>query len=371
MPAVVHHYECVIVSRTQNESAAPDYEELGRILPVAGKGGTGRGLGYSMQKKGTNSITIATDPRKLPSGAGVRLRNLKDNPMELWLYRNGVLIIRGPIISWQMEGRSLILNAQGMLYYTKYMMIHTTKEFDDVDQAVIVGELIDDHQALDWGNFGIDTSSLTATTKLVDRKWDIFDLAQVFEEIMEMGRTEDGYDLNMDYETGEIFIHSYLSNPLGVGADKSDTVFLDFRGIATPNMSYSLAADSFGSAIIATSGEFKTTPFQDHEPTREKFGLAFVGHRILNALKSNAAVDEAAIELVLAAKAPVFTPNREYVTHLGLEAISDVDPGDLVTYVFDTGFGEVNYKVQIANINVSVGAGNTELINFEFVRDEI
>ena len=179
------HYEVVCWSRTPNQAAVPTYAELDGIR-IAGDGSGSGGLEWSHELYGDGSLFVTTDPTLLPSSIATRLLQLDTLPMEMGLYRDSVLVQRGPLVGWQIQDKSLTLNAKGLLYYIRYMKITSALTYTAVAQGTIVKGLIDHHQNKDYGNFGLDTATIAATAVTRTREYEAEDLVPIYEEIFEM-----------------------------------------------------------------------------------------------------------------------------------------------------------------------------------------
>ena len=356
-------YEVVAYSRAPQQTTEPSLNELGRIITLGGESsGASGGLSWSRELCSDGFITVATSPEELIPSVASRMKDLLANPIELYLYRDGVLRQRGPLISWQIEGNTLVLQARGLLYYLRYMVLTSDFTFDK-DQAFIVEDMIDHHQNKDYGDFGLDASGITSHGVTRKRVYKKTELINVQKEIRDMSEADDGFDMDINPTTRAITLH----NPQ-MGTDKSASVFLDARGMTDPNYAYSLAAGRFGTAASAsgTSDDnaakwaeaFATTP-------RTTFGLAYVTTHVLGATSFDE-VQSYADQAVNLARNPYFVPSRNYFPVVGA-SIDDFDQGDKVSFVFDPGFGEFTIAQDVKSINISVSPDGNEKLNVEFV----
>ncbi len=356
-------YEVVAYSRTPNISTPPTLTEIGRIITLGGESsGASGGLSWSRELCSDGFITVATSPEELISGVASRLQDLKANPIELFMYRDGVLRQRGPLISWQIEGNTLVLQARGLLYYLRYMVLTADKAYDQ-DQELIVEDLIDHHQDKSYGDFGLDASAITSHGVNRERTYKRTDLLNIQKEIRDMSEADNGFDMDIDPVNAEIV----LNNPQ-MGTDKSATVFLDARGMTDPNYAYSLAAGKFGSAASASgTAEESTAKWAEKidATTRNAFGLAYVTTHVLG-VSTLTEIQSYADQANSLANNPYFVPSRNYFPVVGA-TIDDIDQGDTVSFVFDPGFGEFTIAQDIKNVNVSVSPDGNEKLNVEFV----
>jgi hypothetical protein len=278
------------------------------------------------------------------------------------MYRDGVLRQRGPLISWQIEGNALILQARGIPYYLRYMVLTSDKAYNQ-DQALIVKNLIDHHQGKNYGNYGVLTSGISSHGVTRERNYLRTDLINIASEIHALGEADNGFDVDVNYTTGAII----LTNPQ-MGTDKSDTVFLDARGLINPNFAYSLAAGQFGSAAVGVGRTPESVPqFTEKETTtlREDFGLAYVTTNVIG-VATVTEIDSYTTQAAALARNPYFVPSKEYISVQGA-SIDDFDVGDTVSFVYDPGFGEITIESDVKNINVSVTPDGNEKLNVEFI----
>lgn len=356
-------YEVVVYARDQNSAAVPTLTLLGRVLSLGGEStGAGGGLAWSRELCSEGFINVTTRPESLPTAVKTRITDMKNNPMELWLYRDGVLRQRGPMISWQIEGNSLILQARGFLYYLRYMVLVENKSYNQ-DQALIVKDLIDTFQGYTYGNYGIVTSGISSHGVTREREYLRTELIQIAKEIHALGEANNGFDIDVNYTTGAII----LTNPQQ-GTDKSASVILDARGLINPNFAYSLAAGQFASAA-AGAGRTKDNEtafsWEIDATTQQNFGLAAVTTNVVG-VATQAEIDSYTLQAMALAKNPYFVPSREYISVAGA-GVDNFDVGDTVSFVYDPGFGEVTIVQDVKNINVSVSPEGTEKLNVEFV----
>jgi hypothetical protein len=242
--------------------------------------------------------------------------------------------------------------------------MYLTADFSfNQDQAFIVRDMIDHHQDKDYGNFGIDTSGITSHGITREREYLATELISIAKEVHALGEAENGFDIDVDYATGEIV----LTNPQQ-GTDKSGTVFLDARGLINPNFAYSLAAGQFGSGALGvgrTKDSNAILSEQVHTATRQSFGLAYVTANIFG-VSTQTEIDSYTTQAQALARNAYFTPSKEYIAISGA-TIDDFDIGDTVTFVYDPGFGELTISQDVKNINVSVSPEGNEKLNVEFV----
>ena len=277
-------YEVRWMQKVQQQSTSPTYFERGRLVPVIGSASGGGGLGWSRELCSDGFITVGVDPTSINDFQSATLLNMHLAPAELWLMRNGVLVQRGPIIAYQVEGQSLIIFARGMLYYLRYMWVFEFDDYISIDQALIVKGLIDNYQAEDYGNFGLDTSAITSHGVTRTRKYRPREFINYASEIRAMGQADNGYDIDYDLSADKVKLW-YPQK----GVDRSqqngvvDGVILDARGITNPNFADVVTAGKFGSSalVVGFDKEGGAYPYLAHNATtRAGFGLSFVSGQI-------------------------------------------------------------------------------------------
>lgn len=357
------HYEVVVWARTPQQATIPTFTELDRIQVHGGLSHEGGGLSWSRELYGDGAITISTDPTKLADSIGTKMLNLATNPMEMGIYRDGTLVQRGPIVGWQVQGKTMNILGRGLLYYLRYMRITSSLSYTSTAQGTIVKALIDHHQSKDYGNFGLDTSTIVATAVTRTRAYEPEELINVNEEIREMAEATDGFDLRVDPVTRDITIH----NPT-YGTDKSDVVILDERGIVIPNLADVVTAGQFGTAALVaginkdgvhlSSNQIDTT-------ARNAFGLAYVSHTVIG-VSSQTELDGIANQTKNTAKAQLLSPNKEFQSVTGAD-VASFQPGDTISFEYNPGFGRIKYDARVKNQFVSVGSEGFEKLTVDFV----
>lgn len=356
-------YEVAAYARDQQSGSAPTFTELGRIITLGGESsGASGGLAWSRELCSEGFITVATRPEDIPTAMKSRLVDMKNNPMELGLFRDGVLRQRGPIVSWQIEGNTLVLQARGIPYYLRYMVIVADVSYNQ-DQALIVKSLIDTFQARSYGNYGIVTTSLTSHGVTRERDYKRSELINIAQEIHALGEADDGYDVDINYTTRALTLH----NPQK-GVDRTGEVILDARGLVNPNFSYSLAAGTFASSAAGVGRTKDNKPvfsWEEHTATRESFGLSFVTTNVFGVATIPEIISYTTQAATLA-KNPYFVPSKEYISVIGA-SIDDFDVGDTIDFVYDPGFGEITLQQDVKNINISVSPDGNEKLTVEFV----
>lgn len=352
-------YEVVAYSRTPVQSAAPTFAELGYIKTTGGEDGGGLGWGKELYNDGV--ITVSTDPTNVSSAIGTRLLDFKNKPMEIGVFRDGVLRQKGPLVSWQVIGKTLVLTARGLMYYTRYMTITTDKSYN-TNQVLIAKDFVDMHQVKDYGNYGLVTTGMVSAGPTKEREYKAAELIDVNGEIWDLGQSSDGFDMEVNPSTRVMTSYSQFK-----GTDKSGLVRLDARGIVVPSISESLSAGAFGSAAfvsgIVSNADPKVSTSVD-TPLRANFGLAYATYSSIG-VPTQGELDNLASSVRDQARESVFTPPEEFWSVHGA-TVDDFDTGDVVTFEYDAGFGLIVRKARVKNFFVSVQEGGQDKLSVEF-----
>lgn len=232
------------------------------------------------------------------------------------------------------------------------------------DQAFLVQDLIDHHQAKEYGDYGLDTTAIGAHSVTIEQEYKRIDLINVYDEIYALGEQDNGFDIDYDPPSGEVVLHHPQR-----GSDKTATVILDARGITNPNIAYSLAAKQFASSAIGAGSNHDTDQSffseQHSAGLRQNFGLSYIT-TFVSGNTTQGQVNGYTVKARQLSNNPYFVPSREYYPVLGAD-VDDFEPGDAVSFVYDPGFGELTIAQEVKNQAISVGPDGLEKLNVEFV----
>lgn len=235
-------YEVVVVARVPQTSGQPTFIEVDPI------GWTG--LSYTDELGAAQSCQIGAKISTLTEAVLQRLRSLAELATEIWIYRQGRVVFAGPLLTWQVQGESITINAAGLLAYTKMMVVNSDLVFKQVDQFVIARTLIDQWQSLEFGNFGIDTSSAGTSGVLRDATYLAKEMHNVGQRLGELGKRRDGFDLAIDPGTRKLRL-SYPQQGIDRSAGE-DAIVFDQRNITSPNVICSSAPGDVASEAYGT-----------------------------------------------------------------------------------------------------------------------
>lgn len=201
-----------------------------------------------LSKPQTLDVTCLID--SVPETILQRLRAPHELPTELHLLRDGRKVFTGPLRGGRPGAKTLTLVAHGVLSYLQEMYVTADQVFSQVDQFGIVAALVDQWQAQEYGNFGVDTSGVGVSGQLRDATYLRDELHEVGQRVAELGGRRNGFDLEVDPVTRRL----QLWNPLK-GVDRStgeDAVVFDERNITSSGVMFSVAAGDVASEAFGT-----------------------------------------------------------------------------------------------------------------------
>jgi hypothetical protein len=139
---------------------------------------------------GVNTDQFNVDASTIPGKCG------------LYVDRDGILVWGGVIWGRQYnsQDQALSIQAREWISYFERRRITQTVDFDAVDQLVVAKTLIEDAQAVPYGDIGVGYNSEGETTSgiLVDRVYYSYELKNVFQAIQDLSRQSDGFDFHID-----------------------------------------------------------------------------------------------------------------------------------------------------------------------------
>jgi hypothetical protein len=348
-------YELVAVARTPQLSGPPTLTEVGPIVAPT--------ITWTRELNRAGSIGFSCTPDRLDAAVRARFADLLNNPTEVWLYRNGVRVMAGLVAGYQIQGDTqnvLSVTAPGLLAYLQYMQVDADLTFNGVDQTTIAKTLVDQWQNLDYGNYGIDTSGVTASGVTRDRSYVAAEQHQVYQRLRELGQTVDGFDIDVDADRRLV-----LSHP-SEGADLSQSVVLDGRNITDAGVVVSVAAGDVASEAFGLGGDGvdAITARASNTALRAEFGRAGVAE----------AFDGVTVPATLAGHTQALLDARSTALFLpgpGLVPVADADVddfgvGDSVTYEYDAGLGVQSGVFRVSTIRVAVDENGAETMAVGF-----
>lgn len=348
-------YELTAVARVPQSGAAPTLTEIGPIVAPT--------ITRTRSLKGAGGIAFSCTPDRLDDGIKNRLLDLAAFPTEVWLYRNGTLIDAAFIAGYQIQSGTLTISATGLLGYLAYMYVDADLTYTGQDQTSVIGKgLVDQWQALPYGNYGIVTTGIAASGVTRDRKYIAAEHHQVSQRLRELGAAANGFDVDLNPATRALLL-SYPQK----GTDLSASVVLDGRNITDSGIVVSVAPGDLASEGIGLAGSAATAPLtsaKSNTTLRASFGRSAVAGSF-DGVTQQATLDQHTQSLIDARAKQMFLPGP------GLIPVADVDVGsfdigDTVTYSYDAGLGLQSGAFRVVEIQTSVDESGAESMAVRF-----
>lgn len=344
-------WEVEAVAYTPQESAGPLFEPIGAFVAPS--------INWSANLDSRDELRFSCQTGTLDSDILDRLRNLRSAPMEVRLRRDGDLLFAGPIIGGQIQGAGMLsLVAVDASWWLSRAFIDDDMPFTDEDVFTIAVALVEQWQALDFGNFGIDTSGVGTSGIETTITYLAREHHEVAQRITELGQREDGFDWWVTPERELMLAASR-------GADLTSAVIFDFRNITDASVSFSVAdtaSDAYGTGTGPDSTPIVS--FQFDNGVRTSFGRTAVSDTF-DGVSVQATLDDHTLKLLADHSDPWFQPGP------GLRPVADTDvtsfgPGDLVAYSYDAGLGLQDGTYRVKSKQVQVDSDGQEAISVEF-----
>lgn len=352
--ALLGDIDVVLVDRAMAAAAPPTFTEVGPLV-----GASGITIQEPLNQPEILDLTIP--PASQDSAVLAKFTDLLD-ASEVWVHERttGARLFAGPLLGYRpqlsRDGMVWTIRAEGILGYTKRMLAPEPDDadlvFTGVDQANIAKGLIDYWQALSYGDYGIDTSSVTTTGVTRDRTYPVPEQHVVAQRLAELAAVNDGFDYHIDSTTRELVI-SYPSR----GTDKTATVIIDGRSIVQPQSQISVGPEDIISDGFAVSDSGLVSRYTD-AAMREGYGRSAMSSS-WQGITVQATLDDYAQRLQEQRNTPLHTLGAGmYPIGLGWQ---DFEPGDLVEFSYDYGGGLLTEQRRVVNRQVSISS-TAELI---------
>lgn len=339
--SAIGEVDVVLVDRAMAETTAPTFTEIGPLV-----GAQGVKLTETLNLPESLEFTV---PAALQEDAvNTRIIDPLDGS-EVWLFQRetGNKLFAGPFLGYrpQLQDGGIVwtIRASGILGYTARMLAPEPTDADLVftaeDQADIAAALIDYWQALDYGDYGIDTSSVGATGVARDRTYAVPELHIVAQRLAELAAVADGFDYSIDPTTREFVVH-YPSR----GGDKTSTVIIDARSIIDPQSQISVGPEDTYSDAFAISSDTGLVATASSSGLRSSFGRSAFS-AAWSGISVQATLDDHAQRLL--------DQHDSYLHILGATSYpigigwNSFELGDLVEFSFNYGAGDVTEQRRI------------------------
>jgi len=352
-------YTVTVSARTPNASGVPTVTEIDELKPIGS-------LSYADDLYSEGEASLSVEPENLVQDIADRFKNLRATPCEINIFRNDDKMWCGPLLSAQVQGPTLSLNARGLLYYLRYMTLESDLLYTSLTDQYTIGKgLVDAYQVLPYGNYGIDTSSIGTSGITRIRSYPFRENQNVFERLTELAEVDQGFDLWIDPTTRQLVFVAMK------GTDKTDTVFADSSNIDNPNVFWSVASDDIASEGIAVGvDDDGATPavvgVKSNAAVRESWGRA-TAFTTAEDVTTQFTIDGYAQRLIDARNDQLFVPGPSVVPVVDGEP-TDFETGDTITYSIRIGnLGLMNVERRVKARRVTVEEDGTEVMDLELV----
>jgi hypothetical protein len=352
-------YKVSVSARLPAASAAPTITEVDELTPVGS-------ISYADELNGDGEASLSVNPDTLNSDVAVRLKNLKELPCELNIYRESMLIWRGPILSCQVQGPTLTINARGLLYYLRYMTLESDLLYTSATDQFTIGKgLVDTYQALQYGNYGIDTSGIGTSGVTRIRRYFYKENQNVYKRLGELAEVGNGFDYWVDAASRDLMFDSER------GTDLSDEVYADETNILNPNIFWSVSADDIASEAIAVGQDAKGTQqsivgTDSNTTLRQQWGRATIfgtGEDVT----TQATINNHAERLLDSRSEQFFQPGPSIFPVTDGEP-DDFSPGDTISYLINIGaLGQFSLLRRVRAKRVTAEDDGTEDMDLELI----
>lgn len=351
-------YTVTVSSRVPQSSGAPTVTEVDELKPIGS-------ISYADELNGEGEASLSVEPEAVPSNVAALLKDLRVNPCELNIYRSNVVVWKGPLLSCQLQGPTLTLNARGLLYYLRYMTLEADLLYTSATDQFTIGKgLVDAYQALSYGNYGIVTSGISTSGITRVRRYPYKENQNVFERLIELAEIENGFDIWVVPSTRA------LSFDLEKGADKTATVFADVSNILNPNVFWSVSSEDIASDAIAVGVDDEGTPgivgTANVAATRSSWGRA-TGFITADDVTSAGTIQDYAQRFVDTRKEQMFVPGPSTMVVKDVEPV-DFETGDIISYSIKIGnLGMVSVSRRVRSRRVTIDEIGQEDMELELV----
>jgi hypothetical protein len=238
-PSTTIQYEMTIVRRIMQQQGPPQFVEVDTL--------NWSGLSYTESLNRPEIAAAGVNISSIPPSITRILDDMAHKQCELRINRNGIQVFGGPWVAFQVQGETLTINAKGPLAYLDRMAVLKDVVFSQVDQFLIAKALIDNFQALDFSNYGIDTSGITASGVLRDATYLLKEGNYVGKLLSDLGKRVNGFDFSIDPVTKKLQLY-YPTRGVDRSSGEGAVVF-DQRNVNNTNIICTLGVND-----IATDG---------------------------------------------------------------------------------------------------------------------
>lgn len=354
-------FEVSLAARVPASSGAPTLTEVDRLVCES--------IRYTDELNRAGSAALACNVGSLSEAVKTRLADLRSFPSEAWIYADSDLVWAGPIQTIGIQGLVATLNCTGLLSYTERMGVTADTTWTATDQFTIAADLIDDWQALSYGHYGIDTSSVGTSGVTRDRTYLRNDLKSVWDVLSNLGAVTDGFDLHVDPASRELVL-SYPTR----GLDLTASVVLDERSINSASEARSVAPDDLVSDFGATSSgqdesgnQSSLYSYRTNATLQSAFGRSWRGQSYTD-ISEQATLDNKGDAFLSARGQQLVQPGVTLIPNIGNGTqIGGFGVGDTVGYSFDAGLGRLTGSYRVGKLEVSAAKDGAVRMGVEFI----
>lgn len=242
-------YDITVVHRIMQQQSVPMYVEVDPL--------DWSGLSYTETLSAPTTLTAGVPVANITTPVVQILKDMSHKACEIWVRRNGRIVFAGPWLTWQIQNNTLTLTAKGPLAYLDWMYVMSDTVFASVDQFTIGKTLVNAWQALDYGNFGIDTSGIGLSSITRDATYLKNEGNQLSKRLSELGARQNGFDFGIDPTTRQLNFYYPIR-----GVDRStgiDAIIFDDRNVVNNNVLCSAGPQDIASeGIVVGTGSGST-----------------------------------------------------------------------------------------------------------------
>ena len=352
-------FDPVLVARVPAAATSPTLTVVDKLIVD--------NLSYTDELNRPGSAVLSCPVRGLSSTVQGRLNDLKSFPSEVWIYVDSTLAWAGSVDTWQVQAQTLNINCVGLLGYTYRMGVTSDLTYTATDQFTIAKGLVDHWQGLNYGNYGIDTSTVGTSGVTRDRTYLRNELHNIGQRLAELGAVSNGFDMKVDPSTRKLV----LTNPQQ-GTDLSASIIFDERNIDDASVSVSVGPEDLVSDVAATSTATdsagnNTTLYSIRTTAgvQSAFGRGWAGISFSD-ISAQTTLDGHADAYLNARATAMVQPGITVIPRVGAD-IGGFTVGDTCTYSYDAGVGVQTLTPRLAKVTVSVDSSGTKRMKLEFV----
>lgn len=352
-------FEVVLVNRAPAVTGSPTLTTLDRLIVET--------ISYVEELNRPGTASLGVPIRSMSSTVQTQLADLAASASEVWIYADSSIVWAGEIQTLNIQGQTVELGCVGLLGYLFRMGIVADLTYSATDQFTIAKGMVDQWQNLNYGNYGIDTSTVGTSGVTRDRTYLRNELHNVGQRITELGNVSDGFDLKVDPSTRKLV----LTNPQQ-GSDLSASVFLDERNIDSAQVSVSVAPGDLVSHVDATgtsmtSGGATSTLFSEQTTSAllSTYGRSWASANF-DTVSVQGTLDNSANAFLAVRNKQMFQPG--VTAFAGSNAdVGGFHAGDTISYSYDAGLGRQTYSLRVGKLTASVDTSGKQRLQVEFI----